>query len=422
MLCPPGIDGTTLMIRTVPIAVLGVLLLTVGATAQPSGNPSPYGKRLLPPIGQNVPGTPRVSSLEPNRVPLQGHPQTPNVLNHANFGIPAVTAGMQPGLPRPGTANLAIQGNLFEAAQIIAIVGGETILAGDIEAEVMAVRERIGDQVTDEQFDVQRPVLTKQILKKRIDTMLVYQDFLSQVPEERHGDLLANINRQFYRKQVPLTIKKYKVESIAELDVKLREQGSSLKRLQRDFTEQVIAQEMIRKSSSTNKEITHEQMLSYYHDHIEDYEFLAKAIWEELMVEFQHYRNTDVAYRDIVKMGNEVLHGAPLDAVAKRSQQGPRWEKGGRYDWTVKESLRSEPLNEAIFSLPIGKLSQIIRDDEGFHIIRVIKREEAGRVPFTKAQVEIKKHINNDRKKDKLETYIQNLRESTPVSTIFANA
>ena len=137
------------------------------------------------------------------------------------------------------------------------------------------------------------------------------------------------------------------------------------------------------------------------------------------MVEFRHYRNEKSALREIAELGNEVLRGAPLNAVAKRSGQGPRHEQGGQYDWTTQGSLRSDPLDEAIFSLPMGKLSQIIRDDDGLHIIRVIERTEAGREPFKDAQVEIKKQIRDERRKKRLDEYIGDLRAQTPVWTIF---
>lgn len=67
----------------------------------------------------------------------------------------------------------------------------------------------------------------------------------------------------------------------------------------------------------------------------------------------------------------------------------------------------------------MGKLSQIIEDDDGFHIIRVVQRVDAGRVPFFEAQVEIKEKIKEERRKRHLEEYIVQLREKTRVWTMF---
>ena len=50
---------------------------------------------------------------------------------------------------------------------------------------------------------------------------------------------------------------------------------------------------------------------------------------------------------------------------------------GGVHSWTNKDSLVSEVLDEAIFTLPVGQLSQILEDKRGFHIVRVVERERS---------------------------------------------
>lgn len=399
------------MIRTIFTFGVAILLLSGDTSAQPISYPS-TNPRAIP--GPRVPA----AGIGPRTASLEKLPQIPNVYPQTNAAAPSAIGFVR----SPTTAVSAaprIKGQLCELAQIVAVVGGESILAGDLEAEMLQIRERISENVTDEQFDLQRPALMKDILKKRVDTMIVYQDFLRQIPKERHGDLISNIGQQFHEKQVALTLKQNKVNTIGELDTLLRSRGSSLQRLKRDFTEQVIAQQMVHQRVDAKKEITHEEMLEYYQQRIADYEFPAKARWEELVVEFLHYRNEQAARREIAELGNEVLRGAPLNAVAKRSGQGPRHEQGGQYDWTTQGSLRSDSLDEVIFSLPMGKLSQIIRDDDGLHIIRVIERTEAGRESFKVAQVEIKKQISDERRKKRLDEYIGDLRAQTPVWTIF---
>ena len=79
----------------------------------------------------------------------------------------------------------------------------------------------------------------------------------------------------------------------------------------------------------------------------------------------------------------------------------------------------SRYLESPLFSLPVGELSEIIEDDEGFHIIRVVERTPAHLVPFTEAQVEIKKSLQNQRRQKQVEEYVTNLRKTTPTWTIF---
>src|SRR5690606_20968408 len=96
--------------------------------------------------------------------------------------------------------------------------------------------------------------------------------------------------------------------------------------------------------------------------------------------------------------------------------------KGGQYDWTSKGSLKNETIDEVIFTLPVGELSPIIESPEGFHIVRVTQREEAGMVSFIEAQVKIKEQLKSDRRKAQMEAYLKEVKSKAQVWTIFDEA
>lgn len=121
----------------------------------------------------------------------------------------------------------------------------------------------------------------------------------------------------------------------------------------------------------------------------------------------------------IAAMGNEVLGGRPLAEVAKARSEGPTAYQGGGFDWTCQGSLASKKLDEAIFSLPVGELSAIIEDEELLHIVRVVERQPAGRVPFLEAQVEIRDTMLEDRRRAASDEYLTKLKARTPVWTVF---
>ncbi len=60
----------------------------------------------------------------------------------------------------------------------------------------------------------------------------------------------------------------------------------------------------------------------------------------------------------------------------------------------------------------------VLEDDRGFHIIRVVEREEFTRKPFTETQVEIKKKIKEKRTSEGMREYLEKLKKKTPVWTI----
>ena len=99
----------------------------------------------------------------------------------------------------------------------------------------------------------------------------------------------------------------------------------------------------------------------------------------------------------MVELGNQIVYGANLPAVAKKSSHGFMASEGGQHDWTSRGALVLKEIDEAIFTLPIGELSDIITTRDGYHVVRVIERTKASHKPFLEAQVEIKEKILADR-------------------------
>ena len=315
----------------------------------------------------------------------------------------------------------------FEAAKIIARVGDQVVLAGDLFGQVnqflhqrmKEVPEAQRALLTPELISQRRWDLIKQLLPQIVDGKLIYLDFLRSIPSERLTDIEDSLYQAFDEQRMPQLIEQAKVNSAAELDGLLRTFGSSLDQQRRTFAEQLAAMQWRERNGKDSREVSHEEMVNYYREHIDDYRIAAKCRWEQLSAHDSETFSRANSNKLIAKMGNKVWGGASFAAVAKKSSHGFTAQDGGRYDWTTKGSLRSEPINEAIFSLPLGRLSPIIEDDLGCHIVRVIERQEESIIPFSEVQGKIRDKIREDRSKVAMQEYVDKLRSEFPVWTIF---
>lgn len=387
--------------------------------------------------------------------PSAARPEIPTTWNTARL-VTENSAAENP--PAPGAADESRatppDGSVLEPARIVGMVGDQPILAGEIQGNVnIIVSVQLKDMPPEErekaaaQIETFRRQLFNQLLKAEINTKLGYIDFMRSIPPERHSDLQKKVRSAFEREleevraklaaattdeqkaelaqrnlilaRLALLMQIRKLDNLGELDATLRQEGSSLEKQIRAYGEQKLQQMAVMKSIRTNVEVTHEQMLEYYREHQADFAFPAKARWEQLSVRFDKFPNEEAAMAAISQMGNDVyLGGAPLSAVAKRSSQEPNAESGGQHDWTRQGSLASKPLEEAIFSLPLNRLSQIIRDERGLHIVRVLERDDAGHTPFLDAQTEIKEKIRLQRRNHDVQEYFEQAKSKTKVWTI----
>lgn len=416
------------------------------AAANPAATPawSPAGPAYPPaasaapavanPVAAAPPSYPQMASVSPPAYPTTGYPAA-SIGSSAAAAAPAASAPTSLPAPQtdpsaPQTDPLTSAANLqilpgppkdYPDAQVAGRIGTEVVLVGDLKAMAgdMLVQRKI--QLPKGQEAEFYEQANHQILKQLIETKLVFNDAMHTIPAAGLSSMETKVNEYFDKEQLPEMLKLYGASTRQELDAKLREHGNSLDRARKQFFERTVAKEWLRSQVKLDEEVPHAEVLGYYQQHLPDYEFPAKAQWEELMVRFDRFPNKEAAYAAAAEMGNLAMRGAPFAEVAKTRSQGSTADSGGAHDWTTKGSLVSKTLDDALFTLPTGTFSQIIETERGFHIVRVLQRKDAGRISFVDAQGEIKKKLKDESVKKQINKYLDDLRQKTPVSTMYDN-
>lgn len=317
---------------------------------------------------------------------------------------------------------LLSQAQPLQTAMVVARVGPEVVLESDlITPSIAEWLEKVTPGLKPEQVRELKLQLYQKMLTQYVESLLVYVDACRTIPEDALPQIETKVNAAFDTEQLPKMIAAAGVGTTLEYEQLLRSRGQSLDRIRKSFFERAIAQQWLQQAvdSDAGGEIPHADLISYYQQHLADYEYPARATFEELCVRFGAQRTREEAWGILASLGNRVLSGEEFAAIAKQASEGPTASRGGTYDWTTKGSLRSKVIDEAIFSLPVGKLSTILDDGSGLHIIRVTERTEAGRTSFLDAQVEIREKLRMERHEKAVEDYLAKLRDRTPVWTIF---
>lgn len=351
---------------------------------------------------------------------------------------PGGAAPATQGAAQSPAASVNSQANmeLFEGATILARVGSEGIFADEIVGATIVwkngknlaciimdgvdeILRPYKDKMTLNQFEIQRTMLIKQRLLTRIESKVIYLDAKQSFPADHFPEIDKQLDKFFASAAMPALYKCCDVKSPRDLDQKLRDRGISLDRVKKSFKEWALAQQWIGQQIKRDEEITYDQMVKYYREHISEFEKPARARWEELAVLFSKYRTKAEAHEAIIRLGNQVLAGFPFAEAAKNGSQGVTAANGGAYDWTTKGSLRSAEIDRAIFALPEKQLSPIIETEKGYHIVRVTERVNAETTPFLTAQVDIKEKIIQERTNKQLQDYLARIENKIYIWTIY---
>ena len=308
----------------------------------------------------------------------------------------------------------------LEAALVVARVGPEVVMEADLlTPKALEWLEKVSPGLPPEKVRELRLQICQQVIDQHIETLLVYVDACREIPADKLPEIRKNVDNAFDEQQLPRMMQEEGVANSLEFEQRLRQRGMTLDRMRKMFFERGLAQEWLRKNVGGDEEIPHAELIAWYQNHLDEYEFAARARFEVLTVKMGLKRSRAAAWDMLAAMGNEVLGGRPFAEVAKSRSEGPTAAQGGSFDWTNQRSLASKKLDEAIFSLPIGELSAIIEDGEALHIVRVIEREAAGRTPFLDAQVGIREQLVIDKRRQASDDYLAKLRARTPVWTVF---
>jgi hypothetical protein len=356
----------------------------------------------------------------------------PEHVNSLATIVPAPTTPPPGDLSAPSNARSSIENaQLLEGGEIIARVDGQIVLAGDVMWQVNKIIESNLDRIPPAERDNVRRMLLRQQTMGLIDTKLLYADFRRKVPAENIPSVEKNLAQPFEEREIPRLVKMLEVKDQRELSEELQKMGTSLPEMQSQFNERTIAGEWLRQLAPKPEEVTYDELVANYQEHVEQgkYDHPAQAKWEELTVRIDRFGgDRAAAWRAIAEMGNQVwkrvaanpdLRGAVFAELAKEKSHGFTAKQGGAHDWTTKDALRNLKVDEALFSLELGQLSNIIEFEGAFYLVRVLERKEAGRTPFTEAQAEIRKTLEGERKQGLVEEELVKLRKQSRVWTIF---
>jgi peptidyl-prolyl cis-trans isomerase D len=123
---------------------------------------------------------------------------------------------------------------------------------------------------------------------------------------------------------------------------------------------------------------------AYYNQHIDEYKVENRVHVEHIL--FKTIGKTDAETAEIRQKAEDVLkqakHGGNFEDLAKKNSEDDATKaKGGDLGWIVEGQTVPE-FQQVAFSLPKGQISDLVKTQYGFHIIKVIDHENAHTRPF----------------------------------------
>jgi peptidyl-prolyl cis-trans isomerase SurA len=372
----------------------------------------------LPLLAQNPP-----SSTPPQNPPASNQPQdsAPPAQNPPQPKLEAPpTAAPEPDVPKEKTPTQSLapktapkkvttgEGKVVE--EIIARVNNEIITSSELEKSRAAAAEDAQQQCngkcTQEQQQVAIEDAQKTALRDLIDQSLLAQ---------RGKDMGISVEPDVVKQLDQIRIKN-NLPDMDALEKAVTQQGLNWDDFKTNIRNRLLTREVIGREVGSHINIGHDETKKYYDDHKQEFERPEQVALRAIEIVTTGKKDTEIP--DLKKKAETLLQrvkdGEDFNVLAKKFSDGSTAQDGG-YLGVYKRGELSKELEDKVFTMNKNQLTDVIETKQGFLILQVLERYEAGIQPYEKVEPEIMDKLYSERMEPALREYLKTLREQSYV-------
>ena len=358
----------------------------------------------MPLMAQNPPANP-----PPDNPPAKKQPS----LEAPQMAAPEPEQQKKPATPPAKAANppkpaLTGEGKVVE--EIIARVNNEIITSSELEkARSIAIEEaqqECSGRCTPEQLQVAVEDRQKFALRDLIDQSLLAQ---------RGKDMGVNVEGDVFKQLDQVRIQN-KLESMEKLESAVTKEGLNWDDFKNNIRNKLLTQEVIRREVGSHINIGRDETMKYYEEHKKEFVKPEQVALRAIEISTDGKKESELP--ELKKRSDDMLRrvkdGEDFATLAKRFSDGSTAQQGG-YLGVYKRGELSKQLEDQVFAMKKNQLTDVIETKQGYLILQVLERYEAGEQPFDKVENEIMDHLYSERMEPALREYLKTLREQSYV-------
>jgi len=324
----------------------------------------------------------------------------------ATAPAPAETTPAAPAAKEPAAEQKpAADAKPMELPEVVATVNGKDITRTQLQDIFNAAVQSSGMNVADLSSAQQLGGYT-QLLNDLIDRQLL---------------LDAASKEEITSEDVEAEIKKFKSQFPDEaiFDTQMKQAGMSNEKLQNDVREELKIRRWMESQVKTS-DVTDADAKSFYESNLKEFEQpeTVKASHILFMVDAD-------AAPEVVKEKQEAAQkaaarakgGEDFTTLAKELSEEPgAKESGGDLGFFPKDRMVPEFANAA-FAANLNDISEPVKTQFGWHVIKVTDKKAAGTVPFDEVNNQITSYLKSTRQREAVQKVMKDLKDSAKIQT-----
>ena len=293
---------------------------------------------------------------------------------------------------------------IFSDSTIVAKVNDERISTLDLDnaAKQIIVQTGLINKVDYTDSLIRREALelliNNTVLRQEIDHHLieVKDEEIDRAIEQVKGTFESEVVFKKALQEENLTMKNFRENIVKDLKV-----------------QKLLEQEIV----SEIEDITTEEAREYYQKNPDQFTEPTKARARHVLIKVSRDAS-DEEIKQAKEKADLVLQkakaGADFATLARDYSEGPNAFKGGDLGFFARgEMVKS--FDEAVFKLQPGQISDVVRSELGFHVIKLEEYKDPESIPFEKVEDKIKAFLTQKESNERFEKYIEQLKEKADI-------
>jgi peptidyl-prolyl cis-trans isomerase SurA len=293
-------------------------------------------------------------------------------------------------LPLVSLALLAASSAAEVVERVVARVNGDIVTLSDFEARQIADVQSA--RVTPDRIEVYLRDNNRRILQDAIDEVLILQ---------RGAEIGIRLRPEYIAEVIEGIKKENNITDDAELRRQLRREGVTLEALKRNIERSIVRRQVLSRELEGRTQVTDVEARKEYEAHKAEYAKSASVQLQEILVKDEALAK---------ELAARARQGEEFPALARQYSVAPSKAGGGELGRLNKGEMNAQ-LEAAAFALPVGGISEPLRTDQGWRIIKVMEKSEGSVVPFEEAKAELVKRLAQERANRAYEGYVEGLRK-----------
>jgi peptidyl-prolyl cis-trans isomerase C len=175
-----------------------------------------------------------------------------------------------------------------------------------------------------------------------------------------------------------------------------------------DIKEQLLMESLLKKKINVDSKTTDVDLKKYYDTHKEDFKREKEINTRHILLKTEE---------EAKQIQSRLLKGEDFVELAKQYSIDPNAKTtGGEIGFHPKGTLLPEYEGTAFKLSKTGQISGIVKTQFGYHIIRLEGMKAPSYVPFEEVKDFIKQKISQEKQKELLEKYIEDLKKTAKIT------